>query len=633
MSDLKIEISADLGNTLSATEQLKSKLNQTKETVELLKSELKGLNQSLTANDKAMAVVNKQLKGLNTNTKDGAKEAAGLKAQLSTLAGVNNTLAKGIVTTKLELANETNALKAHTKEVIAAEKGGSAMAKGLGKVWGGMRLLANIIPGLGIGGLVAIISGPLVDALTELFKKSNQAGTSLQEAFAESEGSVGGNIARLKALVSIARDVSKTDAARKEALGALNKEYDSFNGKLTLANINTKTATDLIDKQTAALIRQAKIKGVEDLITEETKKAAKVRIGALKDQLGAIDQFKNAIVTAFNPNLGQADAVVRGLKARDKALKESSSNVAIYSKELQKLLGEEADDGTLFKEPKPAKIKEKILKAFQKIRFKEEDFGFFDEQSIAFKLPVFVDLQIVKGLREIKPEQLLNGILGPQQIDEIKMQSALLGLGITKGVQDGIKVGVTALRFPELTDLYNSAIERTKNLAAGISAILSTLVVDSFVQLGDSIGKALAGAQDPLGSFFGGIAALIANSLKELGKYVITASTLIASLKKALNAAFVGNPALGVAAGIALIALGSALESALPNFGGGYAMVGERGPEVVRLPKGSDVIPNGQLGGIGAGVGVQVYIPSVTIKGPDLVLAFNRSTQQIRRNG
>jgi hypothetical protein len=220
------------------------------------------------------------------------------------------------------------------------------------------------------------------------------------------------------------------------------------------------------------------------------------------------------------------------------------------------------------------------------------------------------------------------------------MQSALLGLGITKGVQDGIKVGVTALRFPELTDLYNSAIERTKNLAAGISAILSTLVVDSFVQLGDSIGKALAGAQDPLGSFFGGIAALIANSLKELGKYVITASTLIASLKKALNAAFVGNPALGVAAGIALIALGSALESALPkfangvtNFGGGYAMVGERGPEVVRLPKGSDVIPNGQLGGIGAGVGVQVYIPSVTIKGPDLVLAFNRSTQQIRRNG
>jgi hypothetical protein len=29
------------------------------------------------------------------------------------------------------------------------------------------------------------------------------------------------------------------------------------------------------------------------------------------------------------------------------------------------------------------------------------------------------------------------------------------------------------------------------------------------------------------------------------------------------------------------------------GFGGGYAVVGERGPEVVRLPRGSDVIPNG----------------------------------------
>lgn len=33
------------------------------------------------------------------------------------------------------------------------------------------------------------------------------------------------------------------------------------------------------------------------------------------------------------------------------------------------------------------------------------------------------------------------------------------------------------------------------------------------------------------------------------------------------------------------------------NFGGGLAVVGERGPELVNLPRGSDVIPNHQLGG------------------------------------
>lgn len=34
------------------------------------------------------------------------------------------------------------------------------------------------------------------------------------------------------------------------------------------------------------------------------------------------------------------------------------------------------------------------------------------------------------------------------------------------------------------------------------------------------------------------------------------------------------------------------------NFGGGLAIVGERGPEMVRLPRGSDVIPNHKLGGM-----------------------------------
>ena len=37
------------------------------------------------------------------------------------------------------------------------------------------------------------------------------------------------------------------------------------------------------------------------------------------------------------------------------------------------------------------------------------------------------------------------------------------------------------------------------------------------------------------------------------------------------------------------------------NFGGGLAVVGERGPELVNLPRGSDVIPNGQMSSAGGG--------------------------------
>lgn len=48
------------------------------------------------------------------------------------------------------------------------------------------------------------------------------------------------------------------------------------------------------------------------------------------------------------------------------------------------------------------------------------------------------------------------------------------------------------------------------------------------------------------------------------------------------------------------------------NFGGGLAVVGERGPELVNLPRGSDVIPNHALGGgtVNVSVNVGVYAGS-----------------------
>jgi hypothetical protein len=46
------------------------------------------------------------------------------------------------------------------------------------------------------------------------------------------------------------------------------------------------------------------------------------------------------------------------------------------------------------------------------------------------------------------------------------------------------------------------------------------------------------------------------------------------------------------------------------NFGGGWAVVGEQGEEIVNLPKGSDVIPNNQIrsGGMGGGGQVNVVV-------------------------
>ena len=44
-------------------------------------------------------------------------------------------------------------------------------------------------------------------------------------------------------------------------------------------------------------------------------------------------------------------------------------------------------------------------------------------------------------------------------------------------------------------------------------------------------------------------------------------------------------------------------ENGVSSFGGGWAMVGEAGPELVNLPGGSNVVPNHQLGSVMGGSG------------------------------
>lgn len=71
------------------------------------------------------------------------------------------------------------------------------------------------------------------------------------------------------------------------------------------------------------------------------------------------------------------------------------------------------------------------------------------------------------------------------------------------------------------------------------------------------------------------------------------------------------------------------------NFGGGLAMVGERGPELVRLPGGSDVIPAGGFGGGGGGgqvINVTVSVGGSVTAERDLAETIRSQLIEIGRN-
>lgn len=436
--------------------------------------------------------------------------------------------------------------------------------------------------------------GPAIKDFINNTTAAEKAQQALNDKLGESEASVAGNLARLSALVAIAKDVSRSDNERKEALGALNKEYDGFNGKLTLANINTAEATRLINAQTAAIVRQAKIKGVENLISEQTAANIKVQNKELSENLSLWDNIKIAIKNQSDLAGGQVDAVLKALKNREKTLKEGEAAITSYSDVLKKLLSEDAIDGTLFKEknvkpitPKSISVKPKKIKVETDKNTKLE-FGF---QSLATSEPVEVQIAPKLANKSFAVQQILT------EIDKVQKAAA-------------------------------AKLESFRDLFGGIAESIA-------VSFGDGLASALTGGG--IGSFFDSIFKTVGAGLKQLGVYFIIASKLIQKIK----ASIVKAPQLGLIAGIALVALGGIISAAankktgfaegVRGLGqGGFYDVGERGRERVFLPRGSTVVPAAQTAAMSSRD--NLVVDYKVINGKDLAIILKRTNEFNNRN-
>lgn len=182
----------------------------------------------------------------------------------------------------------------------------------------------------------------------------------------------------------------------------------------------------------------------------------------------------------------------------------------------------------------------------------------------------------------------------------------------------------------EDAEKFKTAFEKKiAGMQKGLADIVNSTFNNTLSGIGEIIGETIAGGD--VNKAFAGLFQIIASGMRQLGEAMIGLGTAKMALEKFGLAPGIGT----VVAGIAVVALSSLLQSALPKFAdgvtgfsGGFAMVGERGPEIVRLPQGSDVIPNHRLNGMG---GAMVFIPDIRLKGSDLLVQFNRANQQKAR--
>jgi hypothetical protein len=251
-------------------------------------------------------------------------------------------------------------------------------------------LAGSMIGPAGIGIAVATVSsiitaaiqkyGSLGAAVNEVFgliDNTIRASRELNKTLATAGASVAGEVAAVEALLSIARDEANSKTVRLQAMNKLNDEYDKYLPNLTLENIKTQEVQVAVDNLTRSLMRQAQIKGLQDLISKETATQADLAAKALKNETvgweKVIDIFKEAVDLGGNKTFS---AGTTRLLEYGRAFDKAGERAKVFKDFLKNLLTEEASNKTLFIPEPDKESTEKLKYTLEQLFYKiKEDAG------------------------------------------------------------------------------------------------------------------------------------------------------------------------------------------------------------------------------------------------------------------
>lgn len=215
------------------------------------------------------------------------------------------------------------------------------------------------------------------------------------------------------------------------------------------------------------------------------------------------------------------------------------------------------------------------------------------------------------------------------------------------------QIQIVSEKYKKSREQLEAYRDEVKRVTEGIRAFLTDAFANMAVQSAELIGETLAKIGDKdwnIGMLFKDIGKMLGDQIIALGKQLVIAGGLMEAIWKAISA--IGIPTGGAAAiivGLGAIAAGAALKAALSKqakgvgqtafadggvvYGPTNALIGEysgarSNPEVVApLDKLKSILSQQNFGGNKT----QVFIPEVTIKGQDLVIAFDRAQTYRKR--
>lgn len=551
-------------------------------------------------------------------------------------------LPESIKKTTLELNKVPQALNKIPPSLESVKATATKLASSLGEVGAGVSDVIAEFGGLSIGALVV---GGAIKVISEHFKEleERQAKVTISQRLFNDVLNNSGD-----AYVKAVTDVNNLRVAFRQAeAGIITKEealklYNNTIGKTTGEVKSLDEAERALIKNADAYIEFTLLKSAANVAASksaqklfesisESRKVLEPKGQRKRDIFGF--KFSEERLEEFASK--ERSIFAAGKRQRVDALKDESD---VYKSIYEEFLTQAEALAAKFKfdfngiKPPVERAKKEVEKFFKAVRFKPDKIEFIDPDQ--FNRDLIEALEKIKGQTDVffQVPVKIEPTISTDNLADLKRgeeEAFLLGQGYKEAFVKG-------MLNPDLSQFVKGLKEKFAELGANISKIISSTIGDALSGLAEGLGEIIGGAAGGIGNIFKGLLNVMGAGLSAIGKALVQygiAKKIIETLNISGTAA--------ILIGLGLQVFAAALKKKLSfnsfatggrNVDGGSAIVGERGREIVQLPRGANVIPANQTSAILGGQHITLG-GHVDFNGQTLRVVLKRADEQASRNG
>lgn len=469
------------------------------------------------------------------------------------------------------------------------------LQKDSGGVGGALKSMASSLAGpAGIGIAISVVTSAIVyfsshtSKAEEAINKLTKANEEHKKALNEIIGAYAAEQVKVDVIIAQIRTETLTRGQRTEAIKQLQQIAPQYFATLNAEKATIEQLEIAYKKFTGSILNSIAVRLKEKELADITEKILKLQQKGLdvgeeeivvNGKLMKVNKSRMQDQTEINKGLNAYQQFQKGVIGLTIAEQDELANLILAQKKLIEIVAQN----------KGAETFNTVTKAVKKLK---EELDVLSMKPVVVKM---IELSPVAGLNAQQTFMHWRDSLGD----------------ITIPVHPVIDIN--GIPIPKAKDFVY--------VEDAMTSIFQGFAVDLAVSFGETLGDALSG-QDTFGNFFKGLFLSLGANMVALGKMFIKMAAEILIIQKTLTI----SPYLAIAAGIALVAIGSALKNSMAkpafavgtrNAPGGLSLVGERGPELVNIPRGASVIPAAQTSNMMGGMGGAVEVFGV-LRGQDI---------------